>query len=508
MTHQKKRHANIIMRVVMDDITAVYQRRVSLLQKMRSDRDLYESTLVHYKSSGQGAVDFINDWGITYDPRKTPANIPFTLFPKQEELILWLHNKWDVRHDGLIEKTRDCGLTWLGCAFSVWLFIFHSGQSISWGSRKESLVDQIGNPDSIFEKMRIFIRNLPIEFKPSGFDEGLNARYLKLTNPANGSVITGEAGDNIGRGGRSSVYFKDESAFYERPQLIEAALSQNSDVKIDISTPNGNGNEFYKKRFGGVIDVFTFNWRDDPRKDDAWYRKQCQLLDPVVVAQEIDIDYDASVTNAFINAVDVDKAQRTRPDELDDIKFPVVLGVDPARFGDDRTAIVCRQGRIVHFIHVYENKRNTEIAGYITQIIRTLSRPVKAVFVDEGGLGAGVVDILYDEFDFIYGIQFGSKSGTIEAFDKRSEMWLTMKEWFEGTVSVPNQSDLKTDLCSLQYSFNALGQYKLERKEDAKKRGVRSPDIGDALALTFARPILPMAAPAPQLDTRNSVTGY
>jgi hypothetical protein len=492
------------------DIKEVFARRVAKLNKIKTDDKLYQACLVHYASSAQGAVDFINDWMMTFDPRVTPSNLPFLLYPKQEELIKWLHGKWSKRNDGLVEKTRDCGLTWLACAFSVWLYIFHEGQSISWGSRKESLVDDIGNADSIFEKIRIILRQLPKMFRPKGYDETLNARFMKFTNPVNGSTITGEAGDNIGRGGRSSIYFKDESAFYERPIKIEAALSQNSDVKIDISTPNGNGNPFYKKRFGGVIDVFTFNWRDDPRKTQAWYDEQCRVLDPVIVAQEIDIDYDASVENALIPADDVDRAQRTRPDELDDLKQPVILGVDPARFGSDSTAIVCRQGRIVHFSHVYKQKRNTEIAGYVSEIIRTVSRPVKAVFIDEGGLGAGVVDILHDQYDFIYGVQFGGKSTTTEASDKRSEMWLTMREWLEGTVSLPSEDNFKTDLCSLQYKFNAMGQYVLEKKEDAKKRGVKSPDVADALALTFARPVLNFHQPYVDIrhNTQNDDTGY
>ena len=109
-----------------------------------------------------------------------------------------------------------------------------------------------------------------------------------------GTIIKGEAGDNIGRGGRSSIYFKDESAFYERPDKIEAALSQNSDVKIDVSTPNGTGNPFYRKRHGGQIPVFTFHWRQDPRKDQAWYDNQKRILDPVILAQEVDIDYTSS----------------------------------------------------------------------------------------------------------------------------------------------------------------------------------------------------------------------
>jgi len=84
-----------------------------------------------------------------------------------------------------------------------------------------------------------------------GFDIKWHAPHLKIVNPETESTITGEAGDNIGRGGRNSIYFKDESAFYEHPLTIDAALSQNSDVKIDVSTPNGIGNPFYQKRFAG-----------------------------------------------------------------------------------------------------------------------------------------------------------------------------------------------------------------------------------------------------------------
>jgi len=492
----------------MTDIKSVFKKRIDKLNKIKSDPKIYDACLVHYASSGQGAVDFINDWMMTYDPRVTPSNIPFILFPKQEELIIWLHEKWANRSNGLIEKTRDCGLTWLGCAFSVWLFIFHEGQSISWGSRKESLVDDMGNPDSIFEKIRIIIRQLPKIFRPRSFDDRDHARFMKFTNPANGSTITGEAGDNIGRGGRSSIYLKDESAFYERPERIEAALSQNSDVKIDISTPNGNGNPFYRKRFGGNIPVFTFNWRDDPRKTEAWYRKQCAELDPVIVAQEIDIDYDASVSNSLVSAIDVDKAMRQRPDELDDKRQPLIIGVDPARFGDDRTAIVLRQGRVVFEPYVLQNKSTTEVAGFVTQLVLGLDRKVSAIHVDEGGLGAGVVDQLAEQFDMVYGIQFGSKSGLIEAANKRSEMWLNMKDWFSMNVSIPNDPALKTDICSLQYKYNPLGQYVLERKEDAKKRGVKSPDIGDGLALTFARYVSIEQPQATTKNTRSQHTGY
>jgi len=463
-----------------------YVNRANRLKKLRSEPKYLAGAWKHYETN---PADFINDWGMTYDPRVKPSTIPFILYPRQRDYIDWLYARWQNREDGLCEKSRDAGATWLSGAFSAWLWIFHKGQSIGWGSRKEKLVDEVGNPDSIFEKIRYFIERLPTEFIPYGYNRKVHATYMKITNPVNGSIIAGEAGDNIGRGGRSSVYFKDESAFYERPQLIEAALSQNSDVKIDISTPNGNGNPFYRKRMGGQIDVFTFHWKDDPRKDEKWYLKQKRLLDPIVVAQEIDIDYDASIGDAFVSGEGVDDAMRNRPTDLHDDSIPVVLGVDIARFGDDRTAICCRQGRVVHWIETYQNLSTAEVEGIVHQLVRDMPR-VDAIMIDIGAMGAGVYDHLKVHFDYAYGINFGSKSTIPECKNKRTEMWYNMREWFKDSpVSIPNMQDLKTDLCGLKYSIDSEGRYQLEKKDDAKKRGVKSPDLGDALALTFALPV-------------------
>lgn len=486
-----------------------YVTRATRLKKLRSDPKYLAGAWKHYESN---PGDFINDWGMTYDPRVKPSTIPFKLFPKQREFIDWLYGRWENREDGLCEKSRDAGATWLSGAFSAWLWIFHNGQSIGWGSRKEKLVDEVGNPDSIFEKIRFFIEHLPKEFIPYGYNRKVHATYMKIQNPVNGSIIAGEAGDNIGRGGRSSVYFKDESAFYERPQLIEAALSQNSDVKIDISTPNGNGNPFYQKRFSGKIKVFTFNWRDDPRKDEAWYLKQKDLLDPVIVAQEIDIDYDASIGDAFISGESVDEAMRTRPNNVFDPDVPVILGLDIARFGDDRTAIACRQGRVCHWIETYQNLATTEVEGLIHQLIRDLPR-VDGVMIDIGAMGAGVYDHLRDRYDFIYGINFGSKSSIPECFNKRADMWYQMRDWlYNGPVSLPNEQSLKTDLSGLKYEIDQEGRYRLEKKESAKKRGVKSPDVGDALALTFAVPVAIASDYEPDYNMydsgRNVTTGY
>ena len=185
---------------------------------------------------------------------------------------------WRGREDWLVEKCRDVGLSWLCVAVAVWMFLFQPGTVVGFGSRKEEYVDKLGDPKALFWKIRTFIDLLPAEFRPAGWNSDKHAPFMRVINPETGAAIVGEAGDNIGRGNRTSIYFWDESAFYERPEKIDAALSQTSNCKGDVSTPNGEGNPFWKKRFGGRIPVFVFDWRDDPRKGPSWYEQQKSTL--------------------------------------------------------------------------------------------------------------------------------------------------------------------------------------------------------------------------------------
>jgi phage terminase large subunit len=143
---------------------------------------------------------------------------------------------------------------------------------IGFGSRKEEYIDSKGNPKALFEKARFFLSHLPIEF-PDGWDRDKHALYMRILFPGSGSVITGESGDGIGRGDRTSLHIIDESAFLEHPEQIDASLSQTTNCRIDVSTPNGYNNPFAIKRHSGKISVFTFRWQSDPRKGEGWYRK-------------------------------------------------------------------------------------------------------------------------------------------------------------------------------------------------------------------------------------------
>lgn len=483
------------------DYDAVFRERAQRLERIREKPETVSALKEFYKNN---PVAFVRDWGITFDPRMAevglPTTMPFILFPKQEEFIDWLVARWKGREDGLVEKSRDMGLSWLSVAIAVWMWLFWEGAVVGFGSRKEEYVDKLGDPKSLFWKARQFINYLPQEFRPAGWDDQKHAPHMRIINPENGSSIIGEAGDNIGRGNRTSIYFKDESAFYERPDAIDAALSQTSNCKIDISTPNGSGNPFYQKAHAGKIPKFVFDWRDDPRKDDAWYAKQCEKLEPHIVAQEIDRNYEASVVNAFIPGPPVAESMKRGPASVGAVGG-LRVGVDPARFGDDKFAVTIRRGRAV--LRQEETQKLDSIQGaiWVKSLIDPYGESPEQIAVDEIGVGAGVVDQLRAFYgSAVVGInsalrmdgEFGEERMRISGcktlyYNLRAFMWGEMRDWLGGQVSIPNDHALKSELTAPRYSYRG-GSLILESKDDMKARGVKSPNKADSLALTFADP--------------------
>lgn len=342
----------------------IVQRQTDLMN-IKNDPVKWYGSKLFYKTR---PIDFINHWGMTFDPRNAgtdlPTRLPFILFPRQRELVLFLQACMNDQENGLIEKARDMGATWVCGAFSVWVWLFMEGSSVGWGSRKEQLVDRNGDMDSIFEKMRALIRNLPEELLPIGFSVSDHMSHMKIINPENESSITGEAGDNIGRGGRKSIYFKDESAHYERPEKIEAALADNTRCQIDISSVNGLGNVFHRRREAGeewhprqkkiapgVTRVFVMDWREHPSKNEKWYetRRKKAIDDGLlhVFAQEVDRDYSAAVDGIVIPSIWVKAAIDAHLDLGFDDSGAYCAGLDVADGGGDTNALAVRKGVIL-----------------------------------------------------------------------------------------------------------------------------------------------------------------
>ena len=283
------------------DYLPIINARIARLQHLRQHPEKLPALRAYYRDN---PWDFISDWGSTYAPKANdggPIIRPFVLFPKQVEWLKWVVDLWQHQRRGLTEKSRESGVTWLAVSLGATLCLFHEDLTIGYGANLVSLVDTLGDMDSILEKGRFFIDHLPVEF--TGGWSSTNKAHSKeslLRFPETGSVMKGQGGDNIGRGGRASIYFVDEFAHIQRAKAVDQALSQTTDTQIDISTVRGLTNEFAIKRHSGRVPVFTFHWRDDPRKDQDWYDKQVAQFDPVLVAQEIDIDYAASVEGVLI----------------------------------------------------------------------------------------------------------------------------------------------------------------------------------------------------------------
>lgn len=183
------------------------------------------------------------------------------------------------------------------------------------------------------------------------------------------------------------------------------------------------------------------------------------------------------------------------------IGMTAAVGVDVARFGDDESVIFTRVGRdgraisIKRFRGISTMTLASEVAKHQDELAQLGLKSV--VFIDGGGVGGGVVDRLRQLGRDPIEVQFGSAADDSRKYaNKRAEMWGKAKDWL-AFGSLPKDEALATDLTAVEYGFRADDAIQLERKEDMKKRGLASPDSGDALALTFAHPIPETNEPRP-----------
>lgn len=480
-------------------------------------------------------VWFINTYGYTVDPRDAHSPLkPFLLFPIQEDLIGFFEKNYYDGNWAILEKSRDVGATWILSAVMVKHWLFTPNFKGAVGSRKAHLVDRVGDPDCIFEKIRLFIKNLPEWLMPVGWEQ--SSKTGLIANPQNGATITGESGDSIGRGGRSGLYFLDESAFVERSQKVISALSANTNCLIQVSTPNGLDNAFYRYVSEGKIPKFRIHWKDDPRKHhwitpdgktgtgwdapkDAiypWYEaKKTELGDPVIVAQELDLDYSASVEGIYIPAKWVRaciNAHIKFPGIMDG-EQPICAGLDVAAGGANQSVLIIRQqGLVSPKIYKWNDLDTTQVSFIVDDLLRRLN--VEYLCFDADGVGAGVGSTLKSIADKPYAItpfngavppdditiwQGENKTSKQKFVNKRAEAWGIIRERIRKTyemtegiaeysedelISIPNDPNLIIELSKLTIRYNSAGKILLQAKNELN----RSPDTADALVYAFVRP--------------------
>ena len=325
----------------------------------------------------------------------------------------------------------------------------------------------------------------------------VNEADLAVTFKHNKATIRLFGGDNPDalRGVRLDGVVIDEVANI-RPEvwndIIQPALSDRKGWALFIGTPAGINlfsELFY--RASSLPDWYATRYtvHDTDALDPVEVERLERDMPETAFAREYLCDFSAAGSDQLISMSDVEAASKLVYRDGDVIESPLVVGVDPARFGDDRSVIVLRQGLRMEKPMIHHGVDNMQLAGLVAQVID--DRDPDAVFIDVGG-GAGVIDRLRQLDYYIVEVPFGGKANQPNLFvNRRAEMWWQVKEWLGNGGSIPNNTDLKAELSTPTYWFDALGKRCLESKDEIKKRlqGGGSPDIADALALTFAYPV-------------------
>ncbi len=176
------------------------------------------------------------------------------------------------------------------------------------------------------------------------------------------------------------------------------------------------------------------------------------------------------------------------PSAEEDACEPLYIGVDVGRFGDDKSVLCARRGQRVVAIKSFGRADTMRVSGETQLMARELG--AEAIFVDEGGLGAGVVDRLRELNAPVHGVQFGHRAPHPTRFaNLRSEIFWELRRLInDRLIALPDDEELAAQLLSLRYDVSSSGQVQLESKRELRRRRLPSPDRADALALAFMRP--------------------
>lgn len=308
------------------------------------------------------------------------------------------------------------------------------------------------------------------------------------------------------KGRRIVIIFDEASSIADKIwEVTEGALTdENTEILwMAFGNPTRNTGKF-RECFGKNKHLWMTR-QIDSRTVEGTNKKQLQEWvdsygeDSDFVRVRVKGEFPRAGSMQFIPS-DIVEAARKRPAEAK-LYDPLVMGVDVARFGTDETVICLRRGRDARSIP-WVKLRGADTMAVAARVMELAGQhKPDAIFVDEGGVGGGVIDRL-NMFKFpVIGVQFGgsadrgqqTESGSIKYCNKRAEMWGHMRDWLAGGM-IPDEADLAEQLTGVEYGYamrDGVDAILLEKKSDMKKRGLSSPDSGDALSLSFAYPVMP-----------------
>lgn len=433
-----------------------------------------------------------------------------------------------------------------GCSTYVGARYYHA---TTWakGRRTFILTHEDAATQNLFEMVNRYHEHCPVFVRPS--TGAANAKELFFDQLDSGYKVGTAGTKGVGRSSTIQLFHGSEVAFWPHAEthaagVLQAVPDADGTEVILESTANGVGNLFHQKwsdaerGVGDFIAIFVpWFWQPEYRKplpegfaldgeeqeyaelygldleQMAWRRnKIAELKDPALFKQEYPATaaeaFQMSGHDSFIKPAAVAKARKAECEP----SGPLVIGFDPCRYGDDSGAMAHRRGRKVLKVEKRQKLSTMESAGWAKQVIDA-EKPVR-MFIDVGGLGAGIYDRLV-EMGYgavVRAVNFGGSPLEPPKFDdegreipgpsnRRAEMWMASRDWLdaEGGADIPDLDSLQADACGPGYKYDSYSRLVLEKKEDMRRRGVRSPDEWDAVALTFAEPVAP--EPAVDLST-------
>lgn len=430
-----------------------------------------------------------------------------------------------------------------GCSTYVGGRFYHK-TTHNFGIQTFILTHALDATNNLYKMAQRFYENTPRAVQPEVSTN--NSKELIFGDLDSGYKIGTAENKSVGRSSTIQLFHGSEVAFWANASehakgILEAVPNASGTEIILESTANGVGNYFHQmwqKAEAGLSDfiaVFVpWFWQEEYTADVpqefiltdienelkstygltdgqlAWRRIKIVNLSvnghdgEKSFAQEYPCNpqeaFQLTGEDTFINSSIVMKARKTEVEAYG----PLIIGVDPARFGEDRTSIIMRQGRKCFNLKSYRKKDTMEVAGIVHMLIDA-HKPEK-VFIDVGGLGAGVVDRLHElgHRDVVVGVNAGAKPLDNKKYsNKRAEMWATGLLWLqEEPCQIPDEDSLHADLCGIKYYFDSNSRLVMEKKDVMKERGIRSPDEAEAFCLTFS---YPLSAFVPQKKDINTV---
>jgi hypothetical protein len=332
-----------------------------------------------------------------------------------------------------------------------------------------------------------------VRSRDKGHDETWRADFIPW------SEQRPEAFAGLHNKGKRVIVIFDEASAIPPPiwEVVEGALTDEGTeiIFIAFGNPTRNTGKFFEcfgsrrnrwrtaqidsRDVEGTNKEQLNQWVEDYGEDSDFVRVRVRGIFP------------RASSTQYISRDLVDEAMRRQPDHTRYSR--ACVGVDVARFGDDSSAIATRIGRDArkYTIRQFRGLDTMRLASIIAEhvtMLRDKEGVDVTVFIDSGG-GWGVIDRLRQIGVPVIEIAFGGTADDPTKYrNKRAEMWGRVKEWLTGGC-IEKDEVLATDLTGIEYGYTDKGQVALEKKEDMKKRGLSSPDKGDALALTFAYPI-------------------